>query len=320
MQKVVLVTGGTGLVGKGIEAHIAANKDKHTNEKWIYLSSKHGDLRKLEDTRKIFEEFKPTHVIHLAALVGGLYKNMANKLGFFRDNMNINDNILQCCSDYKVQKCVSCLSTCIFPDRVTYPIDETMVHNGPPHPSNEGYAYAKRMLDVLNRCWNEKYPEGCKFFSVIPTNIYGPHDNYHLQDSHVIPGLIHKCYLAKSKGEPFVVWGSGKPLRQFIYSEDLGALMVWTLEHYEDLSTPIILSVGEEDEVSIAQVAELVAKQMGYTTGLQFDTSKSDGQFKKTASNKKLLSLNPSFKFTPIEEGIKKSVDWFVENYQAARK
>jgi GDP-L-fucose synthase len=126
--------------------------------------------------------------------------------------------------------------------------------------------------------------------------------------------------LAKSKGEPFVVWGSGKPLRQFIYSEDLGALMVWTLEHYEDLSTPIILSVGEEDEVSIAQVAELVAKQMGYTTGLQFDTSKSDGQFKKTASNKKLLSLNPSFKFTPIEEGIKKSVDWFVDNYQTARK
>jgi len=318
---VVLVTGGTGLVGKGIEAHIQANKEKHGNEKWIYLGGKNGDLRNLEDTRKIFQEFKPTHVIHLAAMVGGLYKNMNNKLQFFRDNMSINDNILSCCSEFKVKKCVSCLSTCIFPDKVTYPIDESMIHLGPPHPSNEGYAYAKRMLDVLNRCWNEKEThEGCKFLSVIPTNIYGGHDNYHLEDSHVIPGLIHKCYLAKQKGEPFVVWGSGTPLRQFIYSEDLGALIVWTLENYTDINSPIILSVGEEDEVSIAQVAQLVAKQMGYTSGLQFDTSKSDGQFKKTASNKKLLSLNPDFKFTPIEEGIKKSVEWFVKNYDTARK
>jgi len=320
-SKVILVTGGSGLVGKGIEAHIHANKEKHADEKWIYLGSKHGDLRKLEDTRKIFQEFKPTHVIHLAAMVGGLYKNMSNKLQFFRDNMSINDNILSCCSEFKVKKCVSCLSTCIFPDKITYPIDETMVHLGPPHPSNEGYAYAKRMLDVLNRCWNEKEgPQGCKFLSVIPTNIFGPHDNYHLEDSHVIPGLIHKCYLAKQKNEPFVVWGTGKPLRQFIYSEDLGALLVWTVENYQDTNNPIILSVGEEDEVSIAQVAQLVAKQMGYTSGLQFDTSKSDGQFKKTASNKKLLSLYPTFKFTPIEEGIQKSVDWFVNNYQTARK
>jgi len=320
MTTTVLVTGGTGLVGKGIEAHINAHKDKYSNQKWIFLSSKHGDLRKLEDVRKIFEEYKPTHVIHLAAMVGGLFKNMKYKLQFFRDNSTLNDNILLCCSEYKVQKCVSCLSTCIFPDKTTYPIDETMVHLGPPHPSNEGYAYAKRMLDVLSRCWNEQEPNGCKFFSVIPTNIYGPYDNYNLEDSHVIPGLIHKCHIAKQKGEPFIVWGTGKPLRQFIYSEDLGALMVWTLENYQDVSSPLILSVGEQEEVSIADVAKLVAKHMGYTSGLQFDTSKSDGQFKKTASNKKLLSLNPDFKFTIIEDGVKKSVDWFVQNYDKARK
>jgi len=318
MVKVVLVTGGTGLVGKGIEAHLA---HRGTEDKWIYLGSKNGDLRKLEDTRKIFEQYKPTHVIHLAAMVGGLFKNMSRKLEFFRDNMAMNDNILLCCSEYKVKKCISCLSTCIFPDKVTYPIDETMVHLGPPHPSNEGYAYAKRMLDVLNKCWNEKEgPEGCKFLSVVPTNIYGPHDNYHLEDSHVIPGLIHKCYLAREKKEPFVVWGSGTPLRQFIYSDDLGALLVWTLEHYEDTTLPIILSVGEEDEVSIAQVAQLIADAMSYTSGLKFDTTKSDGQFKKTASNKRLLSLNPSFKFINIQEGLKKSVDWFVANYATARK
>jgi GDP-L-fucose synthase len=321
MAKVVLVTGGTGLVGKGIEAHIQENAAKHAGETWIYLSSKDGDLRKLEDTRKIFEKYKPTHVIHLAAMVGGLFKNMKYKLQFFRDNMQMNDNILQCCNDFGVKKCVSCLSTCIFPDKTTYPIDETMIHNGPPHPSNEGYAYAKRMLDVLNRCWNEQVgAQGCKFQSVIPTNIYGPHDNYHLEDSHVIPGLIHKCYLAKQKGEPFVVWGSGTPLRQFIYSQDLGALLVWTLDNYHDVNSPIILSVGEEDEVTIKQIAESIASIMGYTSGLQFDTSKADGQYKKTASNKKLMGLYPEFKFTPIQEGLKKSVDWFVQNYNTARK
>jgi len=320
-EKVVLVTGGTGLVGRGIEAHIKENAAKHAHEKWVYLSSKDGDLRKLEDTQKIFEKYKPTHVIHLAAMVGGLFKNMKYKLQFFRENSQMNDNILQCCNDFGVKKCVSCLSTCIFPDKTTYPIDESMIHNGPPHPSNEGYAYAKRMLDVLNRCWNEQVgPNGCKFQSVIPTNIYGPHDNYHLEDSHVIPGLIHKCYLAKQKGEPFTVWGSGTPLRQFIYSQDLGALLVWTLDNYHDIDTPIILSVGEEDEVTIKQVAENIAEIMGYTSGLKFDTSKADGQFKKTASNKKLMSLNPEFKFTPIQDGLKKSVDWFVQNVDTARK
>jgi len=316
-----LVTGGNGLVGKGIAAHIAANQQKHKDDKFIYLSSKDGNLTSLEETKAIFEKHKPTHVIHLAAMVGGLFKNMANKLQFYRDNSSINDNILQCCSDFKVKKCVSCLSTCIFPDKVTYPIDETMIHLGPPHPSNEGYAYAKRMLDVLNRCWNEKEgPNGCRFFSVVPTNVYGPHDNYHLQDSHVIPGLIHKCYLAQSNKEPFVVWGSGKPLRQFIYAQDLGALIVWTLDNYTDDSSPIILSVGEEEEVSIAQVAQLIAKQMGYSENLKFDDTKADGQFKKTASNKKLTSLYPEFKFTPIEEGLKQSVDWFTKNYETVRK
>jgi len=315
--KVVLVTGGTGLVGKGIQAHLTEHP---TTDKWIFLSAKDGDLRKLEDTVQIFQKYKPTHVIHLAAMVGGLFRNMKYKLQFFRENMAMNDNILQCANDFGVKKCVSCLSTCIFPDKTTYPIDETMIHDGPPHFSNEGYAYAKRMLDVLNRCWNEQVGSaGCKFQSVIPTNIYGPHDNYHLEDSHVIPGLIHKCYLAKQKGEPFVVWGSGKPLRQFIYSQDLGSLLVWTLEHYEETS-PLILSVGEEDEVTIGQVAEGIAEIMGYTSGLKFDTTKADGQFKKTASNKKLRGLNPEFKFTPIKEGLKKSVDWFVQNYDVARK
>merc|ERR1712100_781148 len=131
-----------------------------------------------------------------------------------------------------------------------------MLHSGPPHTSNEGYAYAKRMIDVLNRAYHEEY--GCNFTSVIPTNIYGPHDNYNLEDSHVIPGPMHKIYNAKKNNEDFVVWGTGKPLRQFIYSRDLARLFLWVLRSYDERE-PIILSVGEEDEVSIADVAYMVA-------------------------------------------------------------
>lgn len=110
----------------------------------------------------------------------------------------MNDNVMEACRIYGVTKLVSCLSTCIFPDKTTYPIDETMIHNGAPHSSNIGYAYAKRMIDVLNVCYHEEY--GCNFTSIIPTNIYGPHDNYNIEDGHVIPGLIHKTYLAKKNG------------------------------------------------------------------------------------------------------------------------
>mmetsp|Transcript_85684 Transcript_85684/g.167656 ORF Transcript_85684/g.167656 Transcript_85684/m.167656 type:complete len:320 (-) Transcript_85684:194-1153(-) len=311
----VLVTGGTGLVGKGIEAVV--NKDLKQGEVWFYASSSDADLRDKESTRKLFERVKPTHVIHLAAMVGGLFRNLKYKVEFYRENVLINDNVMECCREFNVVKLVSCLSTCIFPDKTTYPIDETMVHNGPPHSSNAGYAYAKRMIDVMNKCYNEEY--GCNYTSIIPTNIYGPHDNFSIEDGHVIPGLIHKCYNAKKDGTDLTIWGTGSPLRQFIYSEDLARLTVWVMREYHS-PEPIILSVGEEDEVSIADVARCVAKAMKFEGNIVFDTTKSDGQFKKTASNKKLRELYPDFQFTPIQEGLQAACDWFVENYEKARK
>jgi GDP-L-fucose synthase len=135
-------------------------------------------------------------VIHLAAMVGGLFKNMARNAEFLTDNILINHSVIQCCHETKVKKLISCLSTCIFPDKTNYPIDESMVHNGPPHDSNFGYSYAKRLIDIQNKAYHIQY--GDNFTSIIPTNVFGPFDNFDLQDSHVIPGLIHKCYIAKS--------------------------------------------------------------------------------------------------------------------------
>jgi len=321
-SNVILVTGGTGLVGQAIkwvvENELVGSKfgKRSTDEKWIFLSSNDGDLKDFAATKAIFEKYQPTHVIHLAALVGGLFRNMKYKLTFLRDNLLINDNVLHCAYEAKVTKLISCLSTCVFPDKITYPIDESMVHLGPPHESNFGYAHGKRLVDVQNHAYNEEF--GCQFTSAIPTNIFGPHDNYDLEESHVIPGLVHKCLLAKKNGTEFIVSGTGKPLRQFIYSRDLAKLFVWMLKEYDEID-PIILSVGQKDEISIMQVADAIVKAVGFKGHYAFDSTKADGQYKKTASNEKLMKYLPDFQFTPFEDALSESVDWFVQNYDKAR-
>ncbi|XP_068625779.1 GDP-L-fucose synthase isoform X2 [Battus philenor] len=320
-EKKILVTGGSGLVGQAIKAVVERERleklNSNDSECWIFCGSKDADLRDKTETDALFEKHKPTHVIHLAAMVGGLFHNMAHNLDFFRENMSINDNVLQASHKYNVRKVVSCLSTCIFPDKTTYPIDETMVHNGPPHSSNFGYSYAKRMIDILNRGYSEQH--GCTFTSVVPCNVFGPHDNFSLTSSHVVPALIRRMADSIANGESeFTVLGSGRPLRQFIYSLDLARLFLWVLRNYDSVE-PIILSVDEEDEVTISQVAEAIKKAHGFQGEIVYDTTKADGQYKKTASNKKLRSLYKDFEFTPFEIAIQETVDWFKTNRECAR-
>jgi len=314
MTNIVLVTGGTGLIGKAIERVSKEYKYKHL---FIFVGSHNCDLTNSEQTNALFEEIKPDYVIHLAAFVGGLFKNMNHKVEMYEQNILINHNVLKYSHQYKVKKVVSCLSTCIFPDKSTYPIDESMLHNGPPHHSNDSYAYAKRMLEVQSKAYQQQYNDD--FICVIPTNIYGPYDNYSLDDGHVIPALIHRCYINKQNKQDFEVKGTGKPLRQFIYSTDLAKLIIWTLDEY-DKKESIILSVPEKDEVSIQYIAQLIAKCFDYEEKLTFNNSFSDGQYKKTACNDKLMQLIGEFKFTTIEQGIQSSVDWFIQNYENARK
>ena len=308
----ILVTGGTGLVGYGLQQ--IYNQYEY---EFLFMSSKDCDLVNYEATKVLFEKHKPDYVIHLAACVGGLFKNMNQKVEMFEKNTLINCNVLKVCDELNINRVLSCLSTCIFPDKTSYPIDETMLHYGPPHCSNDAYAYSKRMLEVHSKAYQQQY--GDKFICVIPTNIYGENDNYNLNDAHVIPALIHKCWLAQQQNEKFVVCGTGKPLRQFIYSRDLAILMMWTLEHYDSLDT-LILSVGEKEETSIGNVAKLIAKAFCYDHMMEFDTGFSDGQYKKTANNRNLIKHYGDYIFTPIETGIEKSVKWFQENYEKCRK
>jgi GDP-L-fucose synthase len=308
----ILITGGTGLVGSAFKNIL----NKYSYE-FYFLSSKECDLSDYKQTFTFLNNYKPDYVIHLAAYVGGLFKNMNYKVDMLEKNILINYNILKCCHEVKVKKVISCLSTCIFPDKTNYPINENMLHNGPPHYSNDAYAHAKRLLEIHSIAYQEQYNDN--FICVIPTNIYGENDNYSLEDGHVIPALIHRCYLAKKNKEKFIVRGSGKHLRQFIFSEDLAKLIMWVLEYYKQKES-IILSVGEKDEVSIEYVARQIAKFYDYEHMIEFDTSYSDGQFKKTADNSKLTNLYGEFKFMNIDEGIKKSVKWFINNYNTCRK
>ena len=198
------MTGSSGLVGKAVQKLVKIDKSDYAIEpQWTFVNSKDCNLLLQHEVEHLFEKIQPTHVLHLAAKVGGLYANMKYKADFLHENNLINDNVLSVAAKYQC-KVVSCLSTCIFPDTVDYPLTESKIHLGPPHHSNFGYAYAKRMIDVYNRMYNEQF--GLCFTSVIPTNIFGAYDNYNLDNAHVIPALIHKCYLAKSISNLYRKW------------------------------------------------------------------------------------------------------------------
>lgn len=309
----VLVTGGSGLVGTAVRSI------SHTYLKYNFRFVSSNDCNLCDETAvyNMINSYNPDAVIHLAASVGGLFKNLENKAPMFEDNIKINMNVLSACSRCDVDKVVSCLSTCVFPDNVSYPIEESMLHNGPPHPSNEGYAYAKRMLDVQSRMYRDSFNQN--FVCVIPTNIYGENDNFILKDAHVVPALIHKCYIAKRYNTELVVSGSGKPLRQFIYSKDLARLIMWSLESYNE-AEPINLCGGPDTEISIGQVAREIAKAFDFQGNIVFDTAQADGQYRKPASNARLLRLHGpvDLTLTTFETGVSRTVDWFIQNYGKA--
>ena len=298
-----LLTGANGLVGSTISADYKLKGKQNL------------DLTDWATTYRYFLEIRPSAVIHTAGKVGGLGANMNYMAEFYYDNIMINTNVLEAARRTGVKKVVSFLSTCIFPASAQYPLTEDQLHNGQPHDSNFGYGHAKRMLEVHSRAIATQY--GLNYTCIIPTNIYGPNDNFNLENSHVLPALIHKCYLAKRDNTDLVVWGSGEPLREFIFSKDVGEITELILEGYED-KEPMIISTSEE--ISIREAVETIADVMGYEGKLIFDSTKPDGQYKKPTSNRRLRNFLPQYKFTPFREGIKQTVDWFIENYETCRR
>jgi GDP-L-fucose synthase len=297
-----LVTGGYGMVGSAMETQIK-------------LSREICDLTNPKQTEALFRTIRPDGVIHCAGKVGGIGGNSNYKGEYFYDNLMINTNVIEASRRAGVKRLVAFLSTCVFPDNVSYPLTVDQVHQGEPHSSNYPYAYAKRMADVQIRAYREQY--GLNYTSIIPSNIYGPNDNFNLDHGHVMPMLIHKLYLAKKNKTDFTVWGSGKPLREFIYSKDIAKIAEWALENYEG-TEPLIVS--GDDEISIKDLVGLLVDEFKFKGKVVFDETKPDGQFRKPSDNSLIKELLPDFEYTPFEQGIKETVNWFKENYENARK
>ena len=297
-----LVTGGYGMVGSAMESQIK-------------LSRETCDLTNPKQTEALFRTIRPDGVIHCAGKVGGIGGNSNYKGEYFYDNLMINTNVIEASRKAGVKNLVAFLSTCVFPDDVTYPLTIDQVHLGEPHESNYPYAYAKRMADVQIRAYREQYD--INYTSIIPSNIYGPNDNFNLDHGHVMPMLIHKLYLAKKNKTDFTVWGSGKPLREFIYSKDIAKIAEWALYNYEG-TDPLIVS-GDE-EVSIKDLVGMLVDEFKFKGKVIFDKTKPDGQHRKPSDNSLIKELLPDFEYTPFEQGIKETVNWFRENYENARR
>jgi GDP-L-fucose synthase len=303
MKNKILITGGNGLVGS-----------EFIGDHYYKPTSKEYDLKKTDDVNRLMLK-RFDSVIHTAGKVGGLGGNMNHKGEFFYDNIMINTNVIESSRISGVKNLVAFLSTCVFPDNIEYPLTEKKIHLGPPHFSNDAYAYSKRMVDVQIRAYREQY--GLNYKSVIPTNIYGPNDNYDIKNGHVVPSLIHKCFLARENKTPLTIWGSGKPLREFIFSKDVAVLSEWVLHNYNE-NEPIILSTSKE--ISIREVVDIIVEIMNFKGKVVFDTSKPDGQFRKPSDNSKIKNHLPNFKFTDLFDGLKETIEFFEKNYNILRK
>lgn len=298
----VLVTGSKGLLGSEIV--------KLVKDCWV-------DNRKFYDWRKDDSYgLRPKFIIHCAAKVGGVKANTDQVNDFFEENMKINMNVMR--TAFKNQsKLISVLSTCIYPDApyIKYPLTEDQLHMGPPHQSNFGYAYAKRMLEVQSRAYRQQH--GSNFISVVPNNLYGVNDNYDLNNGHVIPALIRKFHESMLEGRnEVVVWGTGLPVREFTFAKDAAEIILWLAENY-DGEEPV--NIGNSDSISIEYLSLMIGEEIGFKGHVRFDASKPDGQYEKPSSNKKLRSLGWSGEYTPLRKGLRETIKSFVSRYPNVR-
>ena len=324
-MKECLIAGAGGLLGKALCCHLSTIDDLtlHAPSKDNLNLLMENEVKKYIGSFEYSDHFGTNSrldcVYHLAAHVGGVKANSERLATFFSSNSQINLNLLNACAYFGVPKVVSVLSTCVYPDTpyVTLPLTEDQLHLGPPHTSNFGYAYAKRMLDVHTRALRSQYR--LSYVTVIPNNLFGPGDNFHLEDGHVLPALIRKIWEAKLSGADHItVWGDGKPLREFTYTGDAARILKIVADEYDD---DLPLNIGCTEERSIQSVVECLCELLEYTGDIVYDTTKPMGQFRKPSSNKRLLEMT-SWKdsnYTPFIQALRETCEWFKINYPHVR-
>ena len=306
----IYVAGHRGLVGSAIVRSL--ERGGYTN----IIGRTHAELDLTDQAavRKFFEDERPDVVVLAAAKVGGINANQTMPAEFAYENMQIQCNVIKCCHDYNVKKLLFLGSTCIYPKMAPQPIPEDALLTGPLEVTNEAYAIAK--ISGMEMCRFFKIQYGDDFISCMPTNLYGPYDNYDLSNSHVMPAMIRKFHEAKVNGAPTVeLWGTGSPLREFLYSDDMADACVFLLENY---SGEQHVNIGTGKEVTIRQLAELVKETVGYEGDIVWNSDMPDGTPRKLADVSKLHSLGWTHK-VELEEGVKLAYEWFKENSDTAR-
>lgn len=306
----IYVAGHRGLVGSAIVRNLQAKG--YTN--MIGRTHRELDLTSQHAVRKFFEEERPDVAVLAAAKVGGINANNTTPADFIYENLQIQCNFIKACHDYHVKKLLFLGSTCIYPKMAPQPIPEDALLTGPLEVTNEAYAIAK--ISGLEMCKFFKRQYGDDFISCMPTNLYGPHDNYDLSGSHVMPAMIRKFHEAKVKCAPAVeLWGTGTPLREFLYVDDMADACVFLLENY---SGEQHVNIGTGKEVTIKQLAETVKEVVGYRGNIIWNSAMPDGTPRKLTDVTKLHELGWNHE-VELEEGVKLAYEWFKENVESAR-
>lgn len=267
------------------------------------------DLFSYEDTRNIILKNTPDVIINAAAKVGGIHANNTKRTEFILENLKINMNILEACIDLNEIKIINLGSSCIYPLNSKNPINEEDFMEGKLEPTNSPYAIAKIAAIEIGKSLNEQY--GHTVVNLMPTNLYGPNDNFSREDSHVIPGLIRRMSDAKKESKKeFNIWGSGKPLREFLYVDDLAESIEFVIESNVESG---LYNIGSGDEITIFDLAKKIQSLLDYKGNLSFDSSKPDGNPRKLLDSKKINDLGWKSR-TSLDKGLEKTIDWFIEN------
>ena len=302
----IYVAGHRGLVGSAIVRNLEAKG--YTNI--IYRTHEELDLTNQADVQAFFKEEQPEYVILAAAKVGGIHANNTYPADFIYENLMIQNNVIKAAHDFEVKKLLFLGSTCIYPKMAPQPIKEEYLLTGSLEETNEAYAVAK--IAGLEMCKFFKRQYGDNFISCMPTNLYGPNDNFDLKNSHVLPALIRKFHEAKvNNSEAVEVWGTGTPLREFLYVDDMADACVFLMENYDGEQH---VNIGTGEEVSIRELAETVKEVVGFDGELVFNTEMPDGTPRKLTTVDKLHGLGWKHKVS-LDKGIRLAYNWFLENY-----
>jgi len=305
--KIFVAGGQSGLVGTAIVRNL---KEKgYTNV--LTRTRNELDLLNPKQVAKFFETKKPEYVFLAAAKVGGILANKTHKADFIYDNLQIQNNVIYNAWKYKVTKLLFLGSSCIYPRMSPQPIKEEYFMMGPLEKTNDAYAIAKIAGIKMCQSYNEQY--GTNFISAMPTNLYGPNDNFDLNDSHVLPAFIRKFHEAKVNDMPYVtMWGTGSPYREFLYVDDLADACVNLMEKYNSSD---IINVGTGEDLTIKELAEMIKEIVGYTGKIKWDSTKPDGTPKKQLDVTRLFELGRKPKES-LNSGIKKAYQWFLNHYE----